>query len=149
MSNTKTQRNYLYNGLGFPILLSQAIFKKIGGKWLLKIDVKKISDEVIKALPGKPVGMTGAEIRFARTYFDLSKRKFAEELNVSHTAVNKWEDADQEKAKIDSHIEIMLRSFIKLKLNEEKDFHNFYRGLIDEAKKFSDTTKHEPLKIAV
>jgi len=149
MSNKKTQKNYLYNGLGFPIILKQAEFKMIAGKWLLKVDVKKVSDAVIRALPVKPAGLTGAEVRFVRTYFELSKRKFAEELNVSHTAVNKWEAADQERAKIESHIEIMLRSYIKLKLNEESDFSNFYKGLIDESKKFSDTFEAAPLKIAV
>jgi DNA-binding transcriptional regulator YiaG len=149
MTNTKTQKNYLYNGLGFPIILQQANFKKISGKWLLKIDVQKISDIVMKALPSKLMGLTGAEIRFARTYFGLSKRKFAEELNVSHTAVNKWEEADQEKARIDPHIEIMLRSFIKLKLNQENDFSNFYRGLIDDSKNFSAETNNVPLSIAV
>jgi DNA-binding transcriptional regulator YiaG len=100
MTNIKKQKNYLYKGLGFPALLKEAEFKKIGGRWLLKVDVKKVADEVIKAIPGKPTGLTGAEIRFARTYFDFSKRKFADELNVSHTAVNKWEEADQEKARI-------------------------------------------------
>jgi len=149
MSNKKTQKNYLYNGLGFPIILKQAEFKMIAGKWLLKVDVIKVADAVIRALPIKPVGLTGAEIKFVRTYFELSKRKFAEELNVSHTAVNKWEAADQERAKIDSHIEIMLRSYIKLKLNDESDFSNFYKGLIDESKKFSNVVEAEPLKIAV
>jgi DNA-binding transcriptional regulator YiaG len=149
MINIKTKKNYLYNGLGFPIILKQADFKKIGGKWLLKLDVHKLADKVIKAIPSKPVGMTGAEIRFARTYFELSKRKFAEELNVSHTAVNKWEEADQEKAKIDPHTEIMLRSYIKLRLNQESDFSNFFRGLMDDSRKFSDTTENEPLSIAV
>ena len=72
--NTKIQNNYLYNGLGFPIILERADFKKIGGKWLLKIDIKKLSEKVIRALPYKPVGLIGAEIRFIRTYFDLSKR---------------------------------------------------------------------------
>jgi DNA-binding XRE family transcriptional regulator len=146
--NTKIQNNYLYNGLGFPIILERADFKKIGEKWLLKIDVKKLSEKVIRALPYKPVGLTGAEIRFIRTYFDLSKRKFAEEIKVSHTAVNKWEEYDQERAKIDIHVEIMLRSLVKLKLNEENDFSNFYRGLMDDVRKFSDKTSTEPMKIA-
>lgn len=149
MSTKKTQKNYLYNGLGFPVLLKTAEFRLVGQKWLLKIDVKKAAEAVIRALPTKPVGLTGAEIKFARTYFDLSKRKLAEELNVSHTAVNKWEDADQEKAKMDSHMEILFRSYIRLKLKEENDFSNFYRGLLDESKKFSEEGELEPLEIAV
>lgn len=150
MSTKKTQKNYLYNGLGFPVLLKTAEFRLVGQKWLLKVDVKKVAEAVIRALPSKPVGLTGAEIKFARTYFDLSKRKLAEELNVSHTAVNKWEDADQEKAKMDSSLEILFRSYIKLKLNEEEaDFSNFFRGLLDGSKKFSEEVEPQPLEIAV
>jgi transcriptional regulator with XRE-family HTH domain len=149
MTNVKKQKHYIYNGLGFPILLKEAEFRKVGGKWLLKIDVEKVSDQVIKALPTKSAGLTGAEIRFIRTYFDLSKRALASELNVSHTAVNKWEDAEQEKAKIDPHVEITLRAFIKIRLHEDKDFSNFFKGLMDEAKKFADDVDNEPLSIAI
>jgi transcriptional regulator with XRE-family HTH domain len=149
MSNVKKQKNYIYNGLGFPVLLEEAEFRKIGGKWLLKIDVKKVSDEVIKALPTKSAGLTGAEIRFIRTYFDLSKRALASELNVSHTAVNKWEDTEKEKAKIDPHVEITLRAFIKIRLHEDKDFSNFFKGLMDESKRFADDVVNEPLSIAI
>ena len=149
MTTKKTQKTYIYNGLGFPVLLKTAEFNFVGKKWLLKIDVKKVSEVVIKALPTKPVGLTGAEIKFARTYFELSKRKLAEELNVSHTAVNKWEESDQEKAKMDFHMEIFFRTYIKLKLNEDGDFFNFYRGLLDESKKISNTAQADPLEIAV
>ena len=78
--------------------------------------------------------------------FDV--KKLAEEIKVSHTAVSKWEEYDQERAKIDIHVEIMLRSLIKLKLNEESDFSNFYRGLIDDVRKLSDETSNEPMIIA-
>ncbi len=149
MKKTKFKNNYLYNGLGFPILLEKAEFHFVEGKWLLKVDVEKIADLVIKALPLKNSGLTGAEIHFARTYFEYSKREFAKQLNISHTAVNKWEDSGNEKAKMDSSLEIFLRSFIKLKLNQEKDFAVFYKHLIDEAKHFSDLSKSPPLSIAV
>jgi DNA-binding transcriptional regulator YiaG len=149
MSNIKKQKNYIYLGLGFPVQLREAEFKKINGRWLLKADVKKIAAQVIKALPSKTAGLTGAEIRFARTYFDFSKRKFADELNVSHTAVNKWEETDQQRAKIDPHVEITLRAFIRLKLNLETDFSSFFRGLMDDSKNFSDLTVNSPLDIAI
>ena len=149
MSNVKKKKNYIYNGLGFPLLLKEAEFRKVGGKWLLKIDIEKVSHEVIKALPTKASGLTGAEIRFIRTYFDLSKRALACELNVSHTAVNKWEDTEQEKAKIDPHVEITLRAFIKIRLHEDKDFSNFFKELMDESKRFADDVENEPLSIAM
>ncbi len=50
---------------------------------------------------------------------------------------------------MDSHMEILFRSYIKLKLKEENDFSNFYRGLLDESKKFSEEGELKPLEIAV
>ena len=149
MSSSKKLKNYIYNGLGFPVLLQEAEFRKISGKWLLKIDVEKVSDEVMKALPTKPVGLTGSEIRFIREYFNLSKRKFAEELNVSHTAVNKWEDKENEKAKIDPHVEITLRALVKIKLHQDNDFSNFFKLLMYDSKRFADDLENAPLRIAI
>jgi DNA-binding transcriptional regulator YiaG len=149
MSNIKKKKNYVYNGLGFPVVLDVAEFRKIRGEWLLKIDVKKVSKEVIKSLLTKTSGLTGVEIKFIRTYFDLSKRKLADELNVSHTAVNKWEKADQKRAKIASHVEVMLRALIKLKLNQESDFTDFFKVLIHDSKRFSEDHDSSPICIAV
>ena len=70
MKNTKTKRNYIYNGLGFPVVLELATFSNIRGKWHLKIDVLKVAQSVFKSIPYKKSGLTGAEIRFARTHLD-------------------------------------------------------------------------------
>ena len=143
--NRKTVKNYLYNGFGFPVLLRKAEMRKVQGKWLLQIDVENAAEMLIKALPNKSAGLSGAEIRFIRTYFNLSKRKFADELNVSHTAVNKWEDADQEKANIESHIEFYLRAYVKLKLDEEKNIAESFKTLLEDSKHFGDEAKMEPV----
>ena len=149
MSNTKKKKNYTYNGFGFPIILEEASFRKVRGKWLLKFDVKEVADIVFRSLPHKPAGLTGAEIRFARTHLDLSKRKFAEHLNISHTAVNKWESTEQHRANIDPLTEVALRAFIKLKSEDVSDFKDFYRTIMDEAKNFTKKDDGEPLKIAI
>lgn len=149
MIETKTKNNYIYKGLGFPVILSVATFRMIHGKWLLKINVKNTANIVFKALPEKPSGLTGAEIRFARTHMEMSKRGFAEHLNVSHTAVNKWEKSDQNKAQMDLLSEVALRSFIKLQASSDKEFARFYRKIMDEAKNFGKEVKNKPLEIAV
>lgn len=148
MSNTKIKKNYIYNGLGFPIVLAKAEFHKVRNRWLLKIDVEKLSDLVIRLLPEKPTGLTGDEIRFMRTYLGFSKRKLADLLRVSHTAVNKWETCDDKKARIEPLTEVALRSFIKLQLNEDNNFSSFYRAVMDDAKNFSQDSQG-PLKIAI
>lgn len=147
MSNIKIVKDYLYEGLGFPILLKEAEMRNVRGEWLLKIDVEKVADILIKALPKKTAGLTGAEIKFIRTYFNLSQRKFADELNVSHTAVRNWEDTDQERAKVDSHVEINLRALVKLKLHQENDFTDFYKSMLVGSKHFNDATISKPISI--
>ena len=147
MKDAKMKKNYIYNGLGFPVILEKALFIKIRNEWILKIDVKRLANIVFTALPNKPTGLTGAEIRFARTHLDLSKRKFAEHLNVSHTAVNKWEQSGENKAHIDPLTEVALRAFIKLQLDNDKDFIKFYKRIMNEAKNFANEI--EPLKIAI
>lgn len=149
MKNKKFVKEYIYDGLGFPVLLEKAELMKIRGEWLLCAEFEEIADLIISALPSKPAGLTGAEIRFIRTYFNLSKRKFAEELNVTHTAVGNWEEADQKRAKIDPHVEINLRALVKLMLQEEEDFTDFYKMLLVDSKHFADEVKNRPLKIAL
>lgn len=151
MSKTRTEMNYVYNGLGFPIILEEVTFRSIRGEWLLKIDVEKVADAIIKVLPEKPTGLTGSEIRFARTYLKLSKRKLAERLNVSHTAVNKWEQTEEKRAHIDPLVEVALRAFIRLQLQSEddQDFINFYKGIMGEAKNFSKEVESGPIHLAM
>lgn len=148
MSSTKTIKNYVYKGLGFPILLEEVTMDKVRGKWLLKIDINKLAKVVFKALPSKPSGLTGAEIRFARTHLGMSKRGFAQHLNVSHTAVNKWEQTLESKAHIDPLVEVALRAFLRLQV-EEKNFSVFYKEIMDEAKNFMTIGEGTPLKIAI
>lgn len=147
--NTKTKKNYIYNGLGFPVILELAHFHKVGKQWLLKVDIKKVASAVFAILPYKPMGLTGSEIRFARTHLDLSRRKLAEHLNISHTAVNKWENAGEARAHIDPLVEVALRSFLKLQTNNDQDFPSFYRGIMEKAKNFSKEVDSQPIKVAI
>lgn len=149
MEKFRTKKNYIYNGFGFSLIIENAIFYYRMGDWLLELDVLGVADRVIRLLVVKPSGLTGGEVFFARTYFNFSKRKLAEKLNVSHTAVNKWEDRGNDKAHMDILTEVAFRSFVKLQLNEDKDFPRFYREMMNDAKKFADPDNNELLKIAV
>lgn len=41
VNNTKKQKDDIYMGLGFSVLLKNAEFKKVQGRWPIKVDVKK------------------------------------------------------------------------------------------------------------
>jgi DNA-binding transcriptional regulator YiaG len=145
-ANIKTVKNYIYNGLGFPIILDKVIFKKITGEWLPQIDVEAVSDLVLRALPSKPSKLTGDEIKFIRTFLGKSKSAFAEIFKLSHTAIAKWEKSEQNFAPISSSQEIVLRLYVKDLLNvSNKDFYNTYKKIEDYVHLEDET----PMKIAL
>ena len=110
--NKKIVKNYIYNGLGFPVELHDVEMVLVNGEMHPKIDVRKTADLVIKSLVSQKSRLTGNQIKFIRTYFSMSLREFAKVVNESHMAVKKWEDFKDEPTRMDQNIEIMLRLHI-------------------------------------
>ena len=111
--NKKIEKKYIYDGLGFPIELHDVEMIEFEGGLHPKIDIKKITDAVIKALVSQKSRLTGNQIKFIRTYFSMSLRAFAKEVvNESHMAVKKWEDFGNKTTNMDLNIEIVLRLYI-------------------------------------
>ena len=108
----KIMKNYIYDGLGFPVKLHNVEMVKLDNEYHPKIDVRKIADSVIQSLVLQKSRLTGNQIKFIRTYFSLSLREFAKVVNESHMAVKKWENFQNESTKMDKNIEIMLRLHI-------------------------------------
>ncbi len=109
----KVLKNYNYEGLGFPIKLQNVTMYLIDGQWSPKIDVRKIADNAIKELPSQKERLTGNQIKFIRTYLEMSLRDFASKVvKESHTAVAKWEKFENKATNMDVNIEMMLRLYI-------------------------------------
>lgn len=109
----KTLKKFIYKGLGFPIELHNVDFLKFDGEWHPKIDVRKIADSVIKELSFQKERLTGNQIRFIRTYFEMSLRDFGKlVVHESHMAVSKWEQFKNKPTNMDINIEVMLKLYI-------------------------------------
>ena len=108
----KIVKNYTYNGFGFPVELHDVEMVLINDEFHPKIDVRKVSDLVIKSLVLQNSRLTGNQIKFIRTYLSMSLREFAKVVNESHMAVKKWEDYKDKPTNMDKNIEIMLRLHI-------------------------------------
>jgi len=93
---------YKYWGLGFPILLKDIEFLKIEGQWQPQIDVEKIAHDafhnIIKKAMESP--LTGKEIEFLRTHLKMTKKEFAEQLNVGRKTIARWEQAGNQPPKM-------------------------------------------------
>jgi DNA-binding transcriptional regulator YiaG len=126
---TKKLNNYIYEGLGFPVTLKSVDMIKVDNEWHPKVDVLKVSEEIIKLLPFQKERLTGSQIHFIRTYFSMSLRQFATGVvKESHMAVSKWEKFQEKPTNMDSNTEIMLRLYIfeKTSINTAKDKREFF-----------------------
>lgn len=144
--NEKIVKNYVYEGLGFPVILEKTRFEKIRGEWLPQINIEKLTDIIFELLPKKPSKLTGNEIKFIRTYLGKSKPSFAETFKLSHTAISKWESAGNMTAPISPSQEIVLRLYLEDYLQTgHKKFYQVYKCL--EQSVYEEEEK--PLKVAL
>ena len=130
----KIVENYSYEGLGFPVNLSQVEMVYINNEWHPKIDVRKVSEKVIKTLVSQEKKLTGNQIKLIRTYFSMTLREFAKNVvHESHTAVNKWERFENKATNMDPNIEAMLRLYIyeKTCVKTEKQKSNFFKKYLE------------------
>lgn len=114
---TKKTKRYVYNGLGFPVVLANVSLVKKRGVWTPAVDYNKLQKEVLLALTHKPVALTGNEIHFIRTYFEMTLEAFGKQLGVTHAAVVTWEKRGNRLAKINPATELVIRLLILDELN--------------------------------
>lgn len=108
----KIEKKYNYLGLGFPVELNNVEMIEIDGEWHPRIDVKAVADEQIEKLIIQKTRLTGNQIKFIRSFFQMSLRDFGKAINETHAAVKKWEDFQDKQTKMDSNIEINIRLFV-------------------------------------
>jgi DNA-binding transcriptional regulator YiaG len=126
----KTQKKYIYDGLGFPIELYNVEFVKVRGEWVAKIDVRNIALKAMRDLAFQDTRLTGNQVRFIREYFQMSLRQFAKVVHQSHTAIDKWEKFGNKATNMDSNIEVVLRLHIYHEVCTKtlKQKSNFYKA---------------------
>lgn len=130
MKTKKIIKKYTYEGLGVPILILNAPFKRIFGEWVLDIDLNKLQKELIKELIHKPTPLAGNELRFIRKYFEMTTTEFGTCLGVTHPAVLKWEKGT---SKIPEATEKYVRLYAYNRLKVKGDeFQRFFSEISAE-----------------
>lgn len=117
---TKIVKSYLYEGLGFPVELSDVEMVYIENDWHPRIDVQKIADDIVKQLAIQKTRLTGTQVKFIRSYFSMPLREFGEKVvHESHMAVKKWEQKGDAPTNMNSNTEHELRLYIVEKLHSK------------------------------
>lgn len=146
----KLVKTYRFEALGFPVILHNVLMKKMMGEWVLDIDLNELQRFIMDMLCRKQAPLTGAEVRFIRKYFEMTKAAFAKIAGVTHAAVAKWENHNTKNAQISLSTETCIRLFALEKLYpDSKDFVRLYKLVV--LRHFADEnhSKIQPLTVDV
>jgi hypothetical protein len=118
---TKVQKRFIDRGCGFPITLFNVPMVKVHGIWTPKINYNELALVVLRALAHKESRLTGDEVKFIRTYFELTLQMFAKRFCVTHVAALKWEKAHNQLTAMSWTTEKDIRLFILSNLAAKAD----------------------------
>lgn len=143
MTKQKIEKEYVYEGLGFPIILKNVSMIELRGIWTPDINLNVLQKIVLLALAHHPADLTGNQIRFIRLWLQLTQVEFGKLLGITHPAIVKWEKSENKTAKMNltSQRDIRLLLLDKL-LTRDDDFRKAFRTV--HITKFS--TKTTPLE---
>jgi DNA-binding transcriptional regulator YiaG len=141
----KKKKTFVFKGLGFPIKLVNAPMKKEFGDWYIDIDMNKLMRVVLEALTYKPAPLTAEELRFIRSYLQMTTTEFGKLFGVSHVTILKWESGEN---KISPSLEFCIRLYISDYLHtKDAEFRAFYKELSLEQLSKKEKKKIHPFVI--
>lgn len=128
MKKTKIEKKFIYEGLGFPVVLHNAPMAWVRGAWVLDVDLNVLQRTVLLELAHHESDLTGDQIFFIRTFLGYSQMQFGEWLGVTHPAVVKWEKRKEQPAKINLNSQRDLRLLLLDQLlSRDGDFRKAFR----------------------
>ena len=123
----KIEKIYTYEGMGFPVHLTNVPMVEVRGEFILDIDYNKLQKTVLLHLCYKKTPLTGNEVKFIRKYFSLTTTAFGHLFGYTHSAILKWENQADGIARITPTTEIYLRLYILEFLQKgAEDFKDLY-----------------------
>jgi transcriptional regulator with XRE-family HTH domain len=145
----KKIKKFIYEGLGFPIVLENVPIINFHGETVPDIDYNQLQKAVLLHLCHKSSPLTGNEIKFIRKYFEMTLAEFGKKFGCSHVAVIKWEKFGNKFAKIEPTTDICIRLFVFSQLNtKDSAFRRLYDELdITELLKYRNQARDSMLEI--
>jgi DNA-binding transcriptional regulator YiaG len=128
MKKQKIEKEIIYDGLGFPIILRNVPMIELRGIWTPDIDLNVLQKVVLLSLAHHPVDLTGNQIRFIRIWLGLTKSEFGKLFGVTHPAVVKWEKSQNNRSKMNLTTQRDLRLLLLDRLlTRDEDFRKAFK----------------------
>lgn len=131
MKKQRIEKDYIFNGFGFPIVLQNVPMMNIRGIWTANIKWNRLEKIVLLLLAHKPEELTGNQIRFVRHTMNMNQREFAELFHTTHVAVVKEEKSSDFPAKMQTTTELAIHlSILDQLIKDDKEFRLAYHNLL-------------------
>ena len=128
----KTMKEFVYEGLGFPVILRNVPMIEVRNVWTPDVDLNVLQRVVLLELAHRSEGLTGDQVRFIRDWLQLGQVAFAHSLGVTHPAVVKWEKAGDACANMGVTTQRAIRLIVlDAILKKDADFRNAFRKVSD------------------
>lgn len=111
----------IFEELGFPVLLVDPPMVEVRGCFVPDINIRELQASVFSRLIVKSTRLTGAEVRFVRTYLRMRQADLARVLNkANHSVVSQWESRADQSAGMGYNTEVVLRIWMAAKVGNEQ-----------------------------
>lgn len=128
MKEKKIEKEMVYEGLGFPVVLKNVPMIKVRGSWALDFNLNVLMKVVLLALAHHSSDLTGNQIRFIRTWLELTQMEFAKLFGLTHPAVVKWEKMKNKGSKMNLTTQRDLRLWLLDQLlTKDDDFRKAFK----------------------
>lgn len=119
MTETYKKEKFIYHGTGFPVILMNFPFKKIGKNEILDCDIEQLDLAIAKLVLLKPALLTGSELKFLRILVNESMEKFSSHFNNAPSTIKNWEDRKDKPVSTSFEIDFAIRSAVAAILHIE------------------------------
>lgn len=128
MKKQTIEKKFVYEGLGFPVILRNVPMIELRGVWTPDINFNVLQKVVLLALAHHSSDLTGNQIRFIRTWLGLTQDEFGKLFGVTHPAVVKWEKTGDKRSKMTLTTQRELRMWILDQLLvKDEDFRKAFK----------------------
>ncbi len=126
-------KNYQWNGFGFPIFFEELPAIKTHGEVVPDVDWSVLSKPVAEHVCAEQhVPLSGNQVKFLRSHLGMSLREFAKFLGVKHQSVMRWESHAKSAARVDPHLEVVLRIKVLKAMKSKASVVNLAVDRVDE-----------------
>jgi len=107
----RVEERYTGHQLGFPILFHDMPISKFMGREFAQVDWEEIQKTAFSALIIKPALLSGNEVKFMRTFMELSIEDLARGMKLPPEVIALWEMKEDKPTGMSKGLEAVFRIF--------------------------------------